>query len=107
MSELQLGAGEDTPMSMAASRHADSKEVVCGVNSAQDVCEKGQNQNCRRVRFDANAKSSVPPRPRTIPPEVLTRRKDPARSDAPNDHVARPVRLPGSPTHLGTLRVPV
>ncbi|KZW04037.1 hypothetical protein EXIGLDRAFT_827966 [Exidia glandulosa HHB12029] len=57
VSELQLGAGEDTPMSMVACPGAECNSVVCGVNSAQDAFEKGENQNCRLVRVDGEAKS--------------------------------------------------
>ncbi|EJD53776.1 WD40 repeat-like protein [Auricularia subglabra TFB-10046 SS5] len=51
VSELQLGVGEDTPMSMAAS--LETKEVVCGIGSAPDAIAKGANQNCRLVQFDS------------------------------------------------------
>ncbi|EIM88128.1 WD40 repeat-like protein [Stereum hirsutum FP-91666 SS1] len=55
--ETELGSGEDAPMSMAA--HPEERKVVCGVNSAVDKVQKGENQNCRfyniermRLKFD-------------------------------------------------------
>lgn len=33
-------------MSMAV--HPESKQIVCGVNSAEDALKSGQNQNCRK-----------------------------------------------------------
>ncbi|KAI0824670.1 WD40 repeat-like protein [Trametes gibbosa] len=43
--ELELASGEDAPMSIAA--HPQREEIVCGINSAQDALQDGQNQNCR------------------------------------------------------------
>ncbi|KAK2466360.1 hypothetical protein APHAL10511_002002 [Amanita phalloides] len=43
--EFELQSGEDAPMSMTAD--AESKTIFCGINSAQEVLEKGENQNCR------------------------------------------------------------
>jgi prolactin regulatory element-binding protein len=43
--ELELEKDEDAPMSMAA--HPESKQLICGINSAPDKLEKGQNENCR------------------------------------------------------------
>jgi len=43
--ELQLEIGEDAPMSMAA--HPGESTFVCGINSAIEKVEKGENLNCR------------------------------------------------------------
>ncbi|OCH95959.1 WD40 repeat-like protein [Obba rivulosa] len=43
--QLELGAGEDAPMSMAA--HPTSKEIACGINSSVEKLKEGSNQNCR------------------------------------------------------------
>ncbi|KAI0637920.1 WD40 repeat-like protein [Trametes polyzona] len=43
--ELELASGEDAPMSIAA--HPQREEIVCGINSAQEALQSGQNQNCR------------------------------------------------------------
>ncbi|PFH52522.1 hypothetical protein AMATHDRAFT_74010 [Amanita thiersii Skay4041] len=45
VNELELEVGEDVPMSMAAD--TETKTIVCGVNSALEKLEKGENQNCR------------------------------------------------------------
>ncbi|KAH8106308.1 WD40 repeat-like protein [Cristinia sonorae] len=43
--ELELAAGEDVPMSMAA--NVEAKHIVCGVNSSLEFLKVGSNQNCR------------------------------------------------------------
>jgi prolactin regulatory element-binding protein len=45
VNELELEKGEDAPMSMAA--HEETKRLVCGVNSTEELQEKGLNENCR------------------------------------------------------------
>ncbi|KAI0663153.1 WD40 repeat-like protein [Cubamyces menziesii] len=45
VSELELAAGEDAPMSIAA--HPSRDEIVCGINSSQEALKSGENQNCR------------------------------------------------------------
>ncbi|KAJ3909266.1 WD40 repeat-like protein [Lentinula edodes] len=48
LDELELAIGEDAPMSMAT----DGTTVVCGVNSAPELLEKGENENCRVFKVD-------------------------------------------------------
>ncbi|KAI0796505.1 WD40 repeat-like protein [Abortiporus biennis] len=43
--ELELDKGEDAPMSMAAVPN--TEQFVCGINSSEELLQKGQNQNCR------------------------------------------------------------
>ncbi|KAM6495716.1 WD40 repeat-like protein [Amanita muscaria] len=45
LDEFQLETGEDAPMSMVAD--TESKSLFCGINSAMDQLENGNNQNCR------------------------------------------------------------
>ncbi|KAI0347447.1 WD40 repeat-like protein [Trametopsis cervina] len=48
--ELELEKGEDAPMSMAA--HHETKSIVCGINSAEDALQSGENQNCRKFAIE-------------------------------------------------------
>lgn len=48
--ELELEKGEDAPMSMAA--HAESKAIVCGINSSEEALKDSSNQNCRRFTVE-------------------------------------------------------
>ncbi|OSC98694.1 WD40 repeat-like protein [Trametes coccinea BRFM310] len=50
--ELELAAGEDAPMSIAA--HPQREEIVCGINSAQAALEGGDNENCRVYEVKEN-----------------------------------------------------
>jgi len=45
LDELELGKDEDAPMSMAA--NTETNTLVCGINSAMEKLENGQNENCR------------------------------------------------------------
>jgi len=45
LNELELDAGEDAPMSMAADPA--SKQLVCGINSTKERLSAGDNKNCR------------------------------------------------------------
>ncbi|KAF8916839.1 WD40-repeat-containing domain protein [Mucidula mucida] len=49
LNEFELEAGEDAPMSMAAN---ESKNLVCGINSTEELVARGENDNCRV--FDLN-----------------------------------------------------
>ncbi|KAF9076354.1 WD40 repeat-like protein [Rhodocollybia butyracea] len=53
--EFELAKGEDAPMSMAT--HA--KTIVCGVNSAPEQLEKGENENCRVFGVENGKISSI------------------------------------------------
>ncbi|KAJ3803058.1 WD40 repeat-like protein [Lentinula aff. detonsa] len=53
--ELELARGEDAPMSMAT----DGKTIVCGINSASEMLEKGENENCRVFDVDDGKLSFV------------------------------------------------
>ncbi|KAF8743824.1 hypothetical protein AX14_000232 [Amanita brunnescens Koide BX004] len=45
--EFELQSGEDAPMSMAAD--IESNTIFCGVNSAAEELDRGENQNCRAL----------------------------------------------------------
>ncbi|KAG5635779.1 hypothetical protein H0H81_010139 [Sphagnurus paluster] len=47
LDEFELEKGEDAPMSMAA--HVETGTIICGVNSALEKLEKGENDNCRVI----------------------------------------------------------
>ncbi|KAE9410285.1 WD40 repeat-like protein [Gymnopus androsaceus JB14] len=53
--EFELAAGEDAPMSMAT----DGKTIVCGVNSAEELLARGENENCRVFEVADGKLSSV------------------------------------------------
>ncbi|KAH6915234.1 quinon protein alcohol dehydrogenase-like superfamily [Coprinopsis sp. MPI-PUGE-AT-0042] len=59
--EFELEKGEDAPMSMAV--HAESKTIICGVNSAEEKLLKGENENCRA--FTVTGDSITPLRTRS------------------------------------------
>lgn len=49
LDEFELDKGEDAPMSMAA--HAESRKIICGVNSSEEYLQNGHNQNCRMFKI--------------------------------------------------------
>ncbi|KAH9947322.1 WD40 repeat-like protein [Amylocystis lapponica] len=57
LDELELDTGEDAPMSMAA--HTPTAAFVCGVNSAAQKLQEGDNQNCRTYAVGDHKISSV------------------------------------------------
>ncbi|KAI9574517.1 WD40 repeat-like protein [Boletus coccyginus] len=58
LSELQLEADEDAPMSMAA--HPQSRTLVCGINSSAERVEKGDNENCRKFSVNTDEHKIAP-----------------------------------------------
>ncbi|CAL1701567.1 unnamed protein product [Somion occarium] len=57
LDEFELDKGEDAPMSMAA--HAESRKIICGVNSSEEYLQNGHNQNCRMFKIKEGKLSLV------------------------------------------------
>ncbi|KAF9045909.1 WD40 repeat-like protein [Hymenopellis radicata] len=52
LNEFELEAGEDAPMSMAAD--VQGKNLVCGINSTEELVARGENENCRVFEVNDN-----------------------------------------------------
>ncbi|KAI0698637.1 WD40 repeat-like protein [Cytidiella melzeri] len=50
--ELELEKGEDAPMSMAT--NSETRDIICGINSAEISLQDTPNQNCRRFTIEEN-----------------------------------------------------
>jgi len=52
LSELELEAGEDAPMTIASPLLSSSPIIVCGINSTEQRVQEGANENCRMYKVE-------------------------------------------------------